>query len=60
MSPVWPMYAYGHCADRCCVKLFMEGQSSVVRVFLFVCECLKYLNITGVKLRNWKNIIEGF
>lgn len=48
MSPVWSIYACGHCADRCCVKLFMEGQSSAVRVFLFVCKCLKYLNITGV------------
>lgn len=53
MSPVWSMFACGHCADRCCVKLFMEGQSSAVRVFLFVCKYFKYLNITGVKLWNW-------
>lgn len=47
-----PCMQCGHCADRCCVNLFMEGQSSAVRVFLFVCKFLKYRNITGVKLRH--------
>lgn len=60
MSPVWSMYACGHCADRCCVKLFMEGQCSAVRVLLFVCECLKLFNTTGVELRNWKKKKKNF